>query len=592
MKRRDFLKYGSAGVAGLALGGLTRTPLFRIGNVFACSENAWKFGVMGDTQWTLHPSDSSTEPSSDDPSGLNPNSVAVSIINQVDAQFVNLGVKFVIQVGDLTDCGTDAGIVTRALAAQTNLYPNNIGFFPIRGNHETYGGEYGPLNQYGIPAILANFPQTRGQGTTWGAFNFDSPIHIGADLDGISYSFDFGRSGSSARFLMLDTWATPNSNPQSASATTGTVNADGYSYGYTVQQQQPWINRQLDRMARGTEHAFVFTHQPLMAESHQDTMFNGYTYANPAWQNAYYASVMHNGVRYCIAGHDHMHQRSIIASPDGKSKLQELICASCSSKFYTPTALTDGGWVDPASNVNQKYRETSDSQELYTVGFYIFTVDGPLVTVDFYSDDNGQWGSNADYPGGTLPALITPTFNFVRKETWGYSLNGAEYLVNEGSGGTTTQINFGKTTAQLFKSSTATDETGRSLTKIVDTYWANNPGRGAISDVLALMGVMDTGAVSSGLPTDTFILSMSYDPSETMTRDLLNHGRTITLSTTDENGNWVNAVNENIGGASNFVLGPWSATYSLGTYGVDPTTNTAWAVLNYNGDFAVVKAGR
>ncbi len=394
MRRRDFLKYGSTGVAGLVLGGMTRTPLFRIGSVFACSENAWKFGVMGDTQWTMHPSNSSTETTDQDPSGLNPNSVAVSIINQVDAQFVNHGVKFVIQVGDLTDCGTTAGIVTRALAAQTNLYPNDIGFFPIRGNHETYGGEYGDLNLYAIPAIQANFPQTRGLGTTWDAFNFNSPTNISSDLDGVSYSFDFGGRGSSARFLMLDTWATQLSNPQSSSATTGTVNADGYSYGYTVQQQQAWINQRLNIRSRGTEHAFVFTHQPLMAESHQDTMFSGYTNANPAWQNAYYASVMNNGVRYCIAGHDHMHQRSIIASPDGKSNLQELICASCSNKFYVPTALNDTYWF------NQKPRETSDSQELYTVGFYIFTVDGPLVTVDFYSDDNGQWQSNASYPSG------------------------------------------------------------------------------------------------------------------------------------------------------------------------------------------------
>ena len=110
MKRRDFLKYGSTGAAGLVLGGLTRTPLFRIGNVFACSEDAWKFGVMGDTQWTVHPSNSSTETLAQDPTGLDPNSVAVSIINQIDPQFVNLGVKFVIQVGDLTDCGTTAAI--------------------------------------------------------------------------------------------------------------------------------------------------------------------------------------------------------------------------------------------------------------------------------------------------------------------------------------------------------------------------------------------------------------------------------------------------------------------------------------------------
>ncbi len=188
--------------------------------------------------------------------------------------------------------------------------------------------------------------------------------------------------------------------------------------------------------------------------------------------------------------------------------------------------------------------------------------------------------------------LITPPFNFVKKETWGYSLNGAEYLVNEGAGGTTTQLKFGKTTAKIFKSSTATDYTGRSLTKTVDTWWANKPaGTGAISDVLALLGVMDVSAVLSSVPTDTFTLSMSYDSSVGLTRERLNQGRAITLSTLDERGRWVNAVSENIGGAPNFVFGPWNASYPLGTYGVDPTTNSAWAVLNYNGDFAVVETG-
>jgi hypothetical protein len=231
---------------------------------------------------------------------------------------------------------------------------------------------------------------------------------------------------------------------------------------------------------------------------------------------------------------------------------------------------------------------------LYTVGFYVFTVDGPLVTVDFYSSvplgTSASATSNANYPGNA--SLITPTFDFFKQETWGYSLNGAEYLVYEGSGGTTTQIKFGKTTAQLFKSSTATDETGRNFTKTVDAWWANNPGRGAISDVLTLMGAMDLNPVLDGVPTDTFTLSMSYDSSETLRREHINHGRMITLSTINESGRWVNAVDENIGGAKNFVFGPWNASYPLGTYGVDTTTKTAWAVLNYNGDFAVVQTGR
>ena len=56
----------------------------------------WSFGVMSDTQWTAPT----------DPAGQNPNGVAVSIIKQLNQQFINHGVKFVIQVGDLTENGT------------------------------------------------------------------------------------------------------------------------------------------------------------------------------------------------------------------------------------------------------------------------------------------------------------------------------------------------------------------------------------------------------------------------------------------------------------------------------------------------------
>ena len=75
-----------------------------------------------------------------DPDGDNPNSVAVSIINELNKEFIKQGVKFVIQVGDLTDNGRDEGIQTRAARPAKALYDAGIGFFPMRGNHETYSG--------------------------------------------------------------------------------------------------------------------------------------------------------------------------------------------------------------------------------------------------------------------------------------------------------------------------------------------------------------------------------------------------------------------------------------------------------------------
>jgi hypothetical protein len=521
------------------------------------SAKPWKFGVMSDTQWTTT-----------DPTGLNPNGVSVSIINQIDSKFIDAGVKFVIQVGDLTENGNDADEIVRANAA-SSLYSHGIGFFPMRGNHETYAS---PTNHYAIPIFQTNYPQTRCLGNTFGATNCDSPS-ISADLDGMSYSFDYHN----ARFVIIDTWATPSKVDN---------NADGYAYGYTVNDQQAWISNRLNKYTRGTHHAFVFTHQPLIAENHQDTMFSGYTNANPDWQNTFFASLSDNNVKFFISGHDHIHQRSIVASPDGNSSVQEVICASDSSKFYTPKALTDAKWF------GQKVRETSVSQERYTVGYYIYTVDGPRVTVDYYSDDHGNWGSDNCYPDGTTPQSCslagnhtTPTFNFVKKETWGYSLNGKAFLIAQGQSYTNVQDRHDHTFAKILSGingSTVKDYSNRSLTKTVNTGWSHK-NHDIDSDILTLWGMADLGTQQ----TDVFTLSLSYDNDSVEDKDLKRG--LFGMVAKDAQGNWVNAVDKNFGGTKKFVYGPWITSDGLGTYGVDMHTHTVWAVINHNSDFAAAK---
>jgi hypothetical protein len=542
----------------------------------------WKFGLMSDTQWTVP----------DDPANKNPNGVAVSIIKQINQQFINHGVKFVIQVGDLTENGNDADIAVRASAAQ-ELYDAGIGFFPMRGNHETYAN---PANNYGITQFRISFPQTQ-NGTftksnsktfTLGS-NFNGPILAGSypdDLKGMSYSFDYGTAGNNVRFVIIDDWATPNKR----------VDAAGYAYGYSIADQQPWIDGRLDRNTRGTQHALVFSHQNLMGENHQDSLFNGYTNANPGMQNAFFASLQLNGAKYYISGHDHIHQRSIIASPNGVFKVQELICASNSSKFYTPRALDNANWF------GQKRAETSLSQERYTVGYYIFTIDGPLVTVEYFVDDHGNWASDNCYPNGATPQScttagdhITPTFNFVKKETWGYSLNGHEFLVAQGETYTSVVGSFETTIARILggtNGSTAQDYNLRPLTKTVNTGWTDvdtwrseffsrwfkKPGFDFASNILTLWGMADLGSDQ----TDVYTLSMTYEGIP-----FLGKGD-FGIATKDDRGKWVNAADMNIGSSlKKFVVGPWKAEYGLGTYGIDPKTNAAWAVINYNGDFAI-----
>ena len=517
------------------------------------ASTAWKFGVMSDTQWTTA-----------DPAGKNPTTVSVSIIDQLNPQFIAAGVKFVIQVGDLADTGNDADETVRAQAAQ-QLLDAGIGFFPMRGNHETYG----TANSFAIPVLKTLYPQTRGVSNTFGATNFSSPTDLSTELDGMTYSFDYNN----ARFVILDTWCTPSVD----------ISAAGYTYGYSVAQQQPWINSRLDKTTRGTDHAFVMSHQPLMAESHQDTMFQGYTNANPAMQNAFYASLNANNVKYFLAGHDHMNQHSIIASPDGTSNVHEIIGSSDSSKFYTPSAVSGANWF------GQKVRETPIAQELYTVGYYIYTVDGPNVTVDFYSDTHGSWQSDANYPMGTgnaaYPINVTPNFTFAKKHTFGYGQNGTEFLVAEGASYPTTPYTFAGTTARFLagmNGSAAKDFINRPLTHAVDLGWTAGTCA-TFSSIMNLWGTTDIGS-SSG---DTIALSMSFDRSAVSDATLVSGG--FGLATQDSAGNWTNAVAKNVGGTPAFVLGAWNASYGLGTFGVDPATNTAWAVVNHQGQFAIAR---
>jgi hypothetical protein len=521
------------------------------------STKSWKFGVMGDTQWTI----------AADPTGNNPNGVSLSIIDQINKQFISKDVKFVIQVGDLTENGQDSDIAVRAAAAEA-LYSAGIGFFPMRGNHETYAKA---SNGYAIAAFRTNFPQTQCLSKTFGARHCNSPSSVSADLTGMSYSFDYGWEGNNARFVIIDDWATPSKK----------VDAAGYLYGYSISDQQSWISSRLDKNSRNTLHSFVFSHQQPMGENHQDSLFSGYADANPDMQNAYFACLRDNNIRYHISGHDHIHQRSIIVSPDSNSNIQELICASNSSKFYTPKPLTDAKWY------NQKRRETSVSQELYTVGFYIFTIDGPRVTVDYYSDDHGNWQSDESYPAGPTGAgsHITPMFNFVKKETWGYSLNGKEFLVAQGQSYSVVQDRHSGTMAKIidgFNISTTKDGSGRNLTKTIDTGWSQKT-QGIDSDILTLWGMADLGTEQ----TDVFTLSLSYDEDSVNPKDL-NNGL-FGMVTKDALGNWINAVSQNFGGTKKFVDGPWKSGYTLGTYGVDQNTHTVWAVINHNSDFAAAK---
>jgi hypothetical protein len=58
----------------------------------------------------------------------------------------------------------------------------------------------------------------------------------------------------------------------------------------------------------------------------------------------------------------------------------------------------------------------------------------------------------------------------------------------------------------------------------------------------------------------------------------------------DGSGNWVKAVSLNRGGTEAFAAGAYSSeSFTLGSHGVNAAAGTAWAVVNFNGTFAVAR---
>jgi hypothetical protein len=530
------------------------------------ASTAWTFGVMSDTQWTGSPDD-----------GRDPNTVSIDIINQLNAKFIAQGVKFVIQVGDLTDNGSNLALQTTALFRQ-KLYNAGIGFFPFRGNHEsslagaTEFKRVFPQTQTGLmnatPADVFGLighvddalttPVAATGGTFTMGSNFSSPS---AGTTGLSYAFDYNN----IRFVMLDQFVSFD----------GTASSSGGNY---LDPQLPWIAGTLAGKPAGG-HALVFGHKGLITENHVDTLFGADPSKDPTGQDTFINALAGNGVRYYFGGHDHMHNRSLVTTTDGiTANVQDIIGASDSSKFYIPAIPANDQKYDVAAFGHP--RQAQIAQELNTVGYYIFTVDGAKVSVDFYSAIVNPTLASGEY---LISASIPMTFT--KRETFGYGLTGQEKIVAESTSYAGSLGSFAGTSASILSgtnTSTAKDGSTRALNHLVDSAW-DAATCATSSSILTLWGTSDLGAASG----DTLALSMSFDRSQVSDATLVSGG--FGLAAQDSAGNWTSAVAQNVGGTPAFVLGAWTASYPLGTFGVDPATNTAWAVVNHAGRFAVAR---
>lgn len=490
--------------------------ILSVGAAFPVCADVFKFGVLSDTQW-----------SGTDPTGNNLNTVAVNQITAANTQFINAGVDFVVQVGDLGNDGSVGSLQTR-LDANAALDAAGIPFYGLRGNHEASSSAQVYFQNNYIPSST-------------------SEVTIDLGPDNTSYAVTY----KDTKLILLDILTSTSTS--------------------TLAAQTTWMDTALS----ATDHtqAFLFSHKNLLGQNHKDNQFGSSNDANPALQNTFFDVLDSNNVKYALSGHDHMHHRSIVTSPDGQSTVQEIITASDSYKYYTPKT--------PYSP-----RETPVAQQLGQTGYYLFTVDGPRVTGEYYATPPQANGDVQPNPVWTL------------QDTFGYSLNGAAFTVAQGASyaGLTHTIAAGSsygengyvgTTMELLAGvngdAHATYD-GRAVSKDVNVGWApaaQGPATAA-SDILTIWGMTSLG---SGTKTDVFGLSLDFDASG-LDLAALSSGDLFIMSQAAD-GSWVNAVDLNLGGLSSFVFGSFDASYGLGTYGVDLSSNTAWAVLNHSGQFVV-----
>jgi hypothetical protein len=497
----------------------------------ALAAEPWRFGVMGDTQWKGKTDGRDTVPT--------------ELIERINREMIAAKVKFVIQVGDLADqypSKSGNSMDTRAAAAQP-LYAAGIGFYPLRGNHDE--------SPEAAARFVQDFPQTQGAVNRFGATNFSSP----GRANGLSYAFDY----ENARFVLLDQFAAP------------------------IADQQPWIDPILKTKPAGG-HAFVFAHKGIVTENHEDTLFGNNPAENPEAQNLFMKSLYEACVWYYFGGHDHMHNRALVSSPDRLRQVHEIICTGNSYKFYGPKVPA------PDQQFDHPPREIPLAQQLNAWGYYLVTVDGPRVTVDYYSAS--PIAPETPPPGGETGVRALPAkIEFVKRETFGYSLNGKQFLVRQGGPYCVVADTFQHTSAQIVggvNGSVLKDACGRPLTKEITTGWtarADAPQADRLAgDVLTLWGMTDLGADH----TDPFVLQMSYDPLAVPNERLA--AGTFGLCSRDAAGNWAPAADANLGGKKRFLgdhppvaAGP----DTLGMYGYDSATSTVWAVINHPGPFAV-----
>ncbi|MDD2706769.1 MAG: metallophosphoesterase [Verrucomicrobiae bacterium] len=505
----------------------------------------WSFGVISDTQQS--------------PANARNQSVAVDVVDAINRQFVAAGVDLVLQTGDLTYNDSPAGLDMRA-AHNEALKTAGIAFYPVRGNHD------------GSMAVARHFPKAfPGLPGALGSGRGSSPNLAGAG--GLAYAFVH----KGVKFIFLDSFNMDDGK--------------GGSIAYSVGDYQPWIDAEL--AATDHVHAFVLSHKPLLSQAHKDNLFGNPKDPKdpgdiqPQMQNAFFASLAGRKVRYYLCGHDHKHHRAMVESPDGKSRLQQIIGQSDSLFAGKKGVFTTYGSRPPFSP-----RETPLAQEgEQRIGYYIYSIDGGRVEARYYSTPLESFAG----PSPAKDQKTAPEWSL--RDVYGCHLNGAEFLVRPGQAyrGLSHAISSGNGFAGtrfefLDGANTGAGATndGRPCSVLVSAGWTPKAAAGGMlrSDALTIWGLPDRTGIGQ---TDAHVLALSFDATGLDENTIRGGG--VILASRNAEGQWENAASVKGGGTLRFAARAYdpSTDNHPGTHGVDMAGRVAWAVVDHGGEFAVMK---
>lgn len=281
-------------------------------------EEHWKFVVIGDTR------------------GNSPTSqVNTAVLADIVQSAADHDPDLVLVTGDLVDYGTEAAFREWKNVAMP-LYQAGIAVYPVRGNHDSYGGA-----------------------TAWGnVFGPDVPDNGPTGETDLTYSV----LHKNALFVCLDEYASAH------------------------RVNQSWLDTQL---ADGTaQHTFVVGHEPAFAVAHKECLDD-----YPAERDRFWQSMEDKGVGAYFCGHDHLCDRARIDNGDGEpgNDVWQYI-AGAGGAPLTPFPWGyngDNGTRTPVSG----YHNGAE------FGYLVVEVDGNRVTMTWYARKSAGNFAAADVIG-------------------------------------------------------------------------------------------------------------------------------------------------------------------------------------------------